>query len=116
MGWLKRNIGVILWMLPLLLIVALIFYYNVGWFEGDMLEYVKGHCTPDGYTIADGEYLAAGEDEEGGFVIYRVTTEDGGSHFIRVHIVFRRTLTRVGTGFKIRGIREIDHFEVPEHP
>lgn len=58
-----------------------------------------------------GEHLATGQDEEGGYLIYSVTTEDGASHYVRISVVFHRYLTRIGPDFKIRGITEIPSFD-----
>ena len=51
-----------------------------------------------------GEYLETGEDEQGGYVMYQVTTESGNVRYIRVNVVFHRYLTKVGPDYKIKGI------------
>ena len=112
----KRLFRMVLPALCLLLVLGFCLYHSVGWFRGDLLEYLKEHCTPGGSAIVSGEYLGAGEDEEGGFVLYRVETADGCTHTLRTDVVFRRTLGRVGPDYIIKGIRENGSADLPVHP
>lgn len=89
---------------------ALACYHSVGWFRGDLLGYMQENFQPDGETIISGEYLETGEDEQGGYVLYQVTTESGNVHYIRVNVVFHRYLTKVGADYKIRGMEEVSNF------
>lgn len=102
---------VILILVLTILLTALFCYHSFGWFRGDTLAYLKTNCMPNGNEIVTGEHLATGEDEEGGYLIYRVTTEDGASHHVRVNVTFHRYLTKIGPDFKIREVFEIPSYD-----
>lgn len=102
----KKPYRVILYICALS-VIALICYHSIGWAYGDMTEYIKENYKPDGQEIISVEYLRGGQDEEGGYKIYQVTTENGSTHYIRLNIVYHRHLTMIGPDFKILGITEI---------
>ena len=73
-----------------------------------MLEYLQTNYAHIGsQKILSGEYIASGEDEQGGFIIYEVVTEDGKEHIIRVDVVFHKYLTKIGPDYKIRDFYEV---------
>lgn len=90
-----------------LAVIALICYHSIGWVYGDMTEYIKENFKPNELEITSVEYLHGGQDEEGGYKIYRVTTENGTVRYIRLNIVYHRHLTMIGPDFKILGITEV---------
>ena len=107
----KRFVPILLVVLCLIILSSCILYHTVGWFDGDILEYVDEHYLSNDYNVLSGEYLISGEDEQGGFIIYEVITEDNESHLIRVNVEFHRHLNQVGPDFKIKGISEISQNE-----
>ncbi|MBR3841505.1 MAG: hypothetical protein IKM20_10245 [Erysipelotrichales bacterium] len=107
----KKKVIIVITVLCLILLSSWIFNHTAGWFDGDILEYIEEHYPSNGYNVVSGEYLVRGEDEQGGFIIYEVITEDNESHLIRVHVEFHRHLNQVGPDFKIKGISEISQNE-----
>ena len=89
-----------------LAVIAFICYHSIGWAYGDMSEYIKENYKPDGQEIISVEFLHGGQDAEGGYKIYRVSTESGSVHYIRLNVVYHRHLTQIGPDFKILGITE----------
>ena len=104
------------WILIFLCLSSCILYHSIGWFQGNPLTYIQANCTPNNSTIVSGTQLAAGEDANGGFLIYHVTTKAHTEHYIRVDVVFHRYLTKVGPDFKIKGCHEIFDYIVPMKP
>jgi len=106
-----KKIGLAILLLCLVLAAAAVIYHTCGWFRGDMEDHIRENFTPEGSRVVSAEYLASGEDKEGGFLIYRTAAADDTIHYIRVQVVFHRYLTKVGPDYKIRGIREIPEEE-----
>ena len=88
----------------LILAVSYILYASFGWFDGDMEQHLIEHYQPEGKTIASAKYMCAGGDFSGGYLIYKVRTEDEAIYYVRVHVKWRRSvLGTVGPGYKIKG-------------
>ena len=97
-----------LFLLPVLLFLcAWVLYHSVGWFDGDPLTYIRENYAYNGSAVVSCDYVAAGEDDRGGFLLYAVTTADGTEHTIRLDVVFHRYLTKTGPDYKIKGLREV---------
>ena len=90
-----------------LAVIAFLCYHSIGWAYGDMTQYIKENYKPNGQEIISAEYLRGGQDAEGGYKIYRVTTESGSAHYIRLNVKYHRHLTMIGPDFKILSITEV---------
>ena len=105
----KKPIFILL-VICLLLLSSYIFHQNTGWVKGNQLEYIKeNYKINDGYIVT-GEYIATGQDQQGGFLIYSITTNHNETMYIRLDVEFHKHLGSIGPDFKIKGIREFDYY------
>lgn len=68
-----------------------------------MLDHVMKRYTVDDQAIVSGEYVSS----TGEYKCYRVITEDGDHHYIRVNVVYQRSLLQVGPAVRVKSIKKV---------
>lgn len=86
-------------------ILALILNQHIGWLNGseEVLDHVMKHYTVENLQIVSGEYVSS----TGEYKCYRVITEDGDHHYIRVNVVYQKNLLQVGPAVRVKSITKI---------
>lgn len=90
----------------MILIILLICYHNIGWYNGDALEYIKEIYQENNEIIVDGDLVEKGKDQEGEYIIYKIVNNQGNELIVRLNVKFHRYINKLGPDFKIISISE----------